>query len=324
MDPALRTIARRQCGIFTHAQARRVGMSEYDIQWRLVHGDWVVVLPRIYACAGTPLGHGSLSWAAVMSVGRPVALGRRTAAAALQLDRAPVPVEEEVDVVVPRPRRIDVLPAPLTQRMMQPSRFEAVSVTGLPVTPAALTLRELGMVLPRDWVRDMVQHALRRRSVTFSALSRQLGRGWPGAAALRDVLLEVAPGFQVVWEGRLHSALRSAGLELQPQVEVSLGDGTKAVLDLGSRALRFGVEVDGLVAHLDRFASDRRRDRALRRAGWHIEHVAVREIQDDLPSVTREITAAARLRARALGLPDPLAHPLELVAATRAVASGEV
>src|SRR3954452_4648859 len=106
----------------------------------------------------------------------------------------------------------------------------------------------------------MVTPALLRRIVAFSVLSTQLGRGWPGAASLRDVLLEVAPGYQVVWEGVLHRALDAAGLFLEPQVRVPLSDGKDVVLDLGSRRLRFGVEVDGLVSHLERFASDRQRD----------------------------------------------------------------
>ena len=282
-------------------------MTTADVQRRLLDGDWLIVQPDVFACAGTPLTHFAHCWAGVLAMGAPVAIGRRSAASALRLDRAPLPPESEPDLVVPENRRADRLDLPASVRRMRPSRFQVVRAQGLPATPAALTLRELGMVIPRDWLRDMVSHAIRRRTVTFSGLSTQLGRGWPGAAALRDVLREVAPGYQVVWEGVLHRALTAAGLPLEPQVAVALADGHEAVLDLGNRRLRFGVEVDGLVSHLDRFAADRRRDRLVRRADWHVEHVAVAELAGDLDAVVAEIVLAAAARARQLGLtPDEL------------------
>src|SRR6185437_11545747 len=109
--------------------------------------------------------HFAHAWAGVLAVGPPVALGRRSAALALRLDRAPLPLDEEPDLVVPENRESDRLRGAASVRKMRPSRFSVVRAGGLPVTPAALTLRELGMVIPRDWVRDMVSHALRRRVV---------------------------------------------------------------------------------------------------------------------------------------------------------------
>src|SRR4051794_24673878 len=189
MPPALRVIARRQHGVFTDAQARRCGLSTADIQTRLLAGDWLVIQPGVYVGAGTPLTHAAHCWAAVLAVGPPVALARRSAAWFLGLDRSPVPAEEMPELVVPEPRRTYRLPAPVRVRRIRPKRFAVATAAGLPVTPAALTLRELALVLPRDWTRDMVQHALRRRVVTFSGLAGQLGRGWPGAAGLREVLM---------------------------------------------------------------------------------------------------------------------------------------
>lgn len=278
----------------------RCGMSRREVDARLLSGDWLVVQPDVFACAGTPLTHAAQAWAAVLAVRPPVALARRSAAAFLGLDRAPVP-DEAPELVVPRPRRDDQLRAPARVRRMVPRVFGITSVRGMPVTTAALTLRELGPVLPRDWVRDMVQHALRRRRVTFSALAGQLGRGLPGAAALRDVLEEVAPGYQVVWEGVLHRALAAAGVHLEPQVQVQLPGGGSAFVDLGCRRRRFAVEVDGLVSHLDRFTQDRQRGRQLVLAGWVVVHVSVAELTGDLDRVVREIAAAYHARSTELG-----------------------
>jgi len=127
--------------------------------------------------------------------------------------------------------------------------------------------------------------------MTLTGMAAELGRGRHGAGKLRAVLEEVAPGYQVVWEGRLHAALRELGLELDPQAPVRVANGTRYV-DLGNAALRFGVEVDGLIAHLDRFADDRRRDRELLQAGWLIIHVAVSELVENLDAVAADVAAA--------------------------------
>jgi very-short-patch-repair endonuclease len=92
---------------------------------------------------------------------------------------------------------------------------------------------------------------------------------------------------------------------MAPQVEVALPGGGLAILDLGSRELRLGVEVDGLVNHLDRFAADRKRDRLLNLAGWLIVHVAASEVSTDLHGVVRHVVEIARRRAAELGAAIP-------------------
>ena len=276
-------------------------MSAAEIERRLLDGDWVFIQPGVYVCAGTPLTHEAHCWAGVLSLRPPVALGRQSAAWLLRMDRAPKPPDAEPDLVVPEKRRADRVRRPARVRRMLESRFQLVRAQGLPVTPPQLTLRELGMTIPRDWLFDMVTHAVRRRIVTVSGLATQLGRGWPGAAALRSVLEELMPGYQVVWEGVLHRALEAAGLPMEPQVEVRLGNGRKAILDLGNRRIRFGVEIDGVLSHLERFTADRQRDRGLRRTGWHVEHVAADEVACSLGGVVEELLIAATMRAHQLG-----------------------
>jgi hypothetical protein len=301
VQPTLGVIARRQHGTFHHQQVLRCGMTQRDVQLRLISGDWLVLQPDVYIGAGTPLTHLAQCWAATLAVGAPVALRRRSAAHVLGLDRAPFVAEQLPELLIPSTRHPQALGHGVHVHRVRPSRFAVELREGLPVTPAAFTLRELAFVLPVEWTRDMVMHALRRRTVTLTGLAAQLGRGWPGAAKLREVLLQVAPGYQVVWEGQLHEALEDAGLSLAPQLEVVLPAGGLAVLDLGCRRLRFGVEIDGVLSHLERFAADRRRDRRLHQADWHVEHVAATEVAADLAGVVAEIKAAALLRAHRLG-----------------------
>lgn len=145
----------------------------------------------------------------------------------------------------------------------------------------------------------MVQHALRRRQVSEEALLRTLGRGLAGSTALRRVLEELAPGYQVVWEQRLHRALLRAGVDMQPQTPVVAPDGRRAFIDLGIEELRFGVEIDGFLNHMARFAADRARARLLAlELDWRVAPYAVEELAADMDRVVAEIKChVLRLRA---------------------------
>ena len=252
-------------------------------------GEWLEIQPDVLVFAGTPLTDRLHAWAAVLAVAPPVALGGLWAARLLRLDRAPEVDVERPHLVIPISRRVERVRNVDLERSRLPLVIRHVG--RLPVLSPERALRQLAATQPLSRVRDMVHHGIRRRTMTFSGLTAELGRGRHGAARLRAVLAEAAPGYQVVWEGRLHAALRALGVEVSPQVPVAVAGGTRYV-DLGNASLRFGVEVDGLVAHLDRFADDRRRDRQLLQAGWLIIHIAVSELVENLDAVAREVAAA--------------------------------
>ena len=285
----LRSIARSQGGVFTCDQAIRCGVLAGDIARRRLEGEWLEVQPDVLAFAGTPLTEQLFAWAGVLAVGPPVALGGLWAARFLKLDRAPEVDMRRPRLVIPISRRCERVHDVDLERSRLPLAIRTVD--RLPVLAPERALRQLAASQPLGRVRDMAHHALRRRTMTLTGMAAELGRGRHGAGKLRAVLEEVAPGYQVVWEGRLHSALRELGLELDPQAPVRVANGTRYV-DLGNAALRFGVEVDGLIAHLDRFADDRRRDRELLQAGWLIIHVAVSELVENLDAVAGDVAAA--------------------------------
>src|SRR3954470_5837992 len=172
---------------------------------------------------------------------------------------------------------------------------------GLPLTPPAVTVRDVAADLRHAEVRDVVQHALRRRRMSFEQLTATLGRGIRGSAALRAVLEEIGPGYQVKWERMLHRALLGRGVRMEPQTKVVAPDGRTAYLDLGIEALRFGVEIDGFLNHMARFAADRRRTRLLAvELEWTIAQYAVEELAASMDRVVAEIVAYERLlRSRA-------------------------
>ena len=290
---SLRSIARAQAGVFSRVQARRCGVADGDISRRKFDGEWLEVQAGVLTFAGTPLSDRLYAWAAVLAVGPPVALGGLWAARFLGLDRAPEVEVERPHLVIPIARRCERLWNVDLERSRLPLVIRHVD--RLPVLSPERALRQLAATQPLSRVRDMAHHGIRRRTMTLTGMTAELGRGRHGAARLRQVLEEVAPGYQVVWEGRLHAALMARGLDLTPQLSVNVASGIR-YLDLGNGLLRFGVEVDGLIAHLDRFAADRRRDRELQQAGWLIIHVAVSELAEDIAAVADEIAAAYRRR----------------------------
>jgi len=294
----LSRIARRQGGVFTKRQAKQCGIPAADIQSRLMSGEWIEVLGDVLIAATTPVTAQVQAWAGVLAIGQPVALSGRFGAACLGLERSPSPVVPEFVIPGNRMRRD---PGGLAVHRVTPQRWAVVWKQGLPVAPVPTLIRQVAANAPDAIVRDVVQHALRRRQVTYEQLLRELGRGLGGAARLRRILEEVAPGYQVMWERRLHRALLQVGVRLKPQTKVVAPDGRTAYLDLGDEELRFGVEIDGFLNHMARFAADRKRGRLLAvELDWTIAQYAVEELAASMDRVVAEIASYMRiLRSRA-------------------------
>jgi hypothetical protein len=299
VHPLLRPVARRQHGVFTLRQARQAGMSARDIDIRVLEGDWLPVMADVVRCAGTPVTDRMKSWTAILAIGRPVAMTGCWAARHLGLDRAPE--ERRPHLVIPVNRRRPELPGVDVRRVTRAAwtSWNLTSRDGLPVAPLPVVLRDVAATTDRATACDIVQHALRRNLLQLDDLHAVLRRGASGSAVLRDVLEELAPGYQSMWERRLHRGLLKIGVVMTPQVRVVAVNGAVAYLDLGREDLMFGVEVDGFVNHMARFAADRKRARMLALdTGWTVPVYAVEEIRRDCDAVVREIAREVRRRER--------------------------
>lgn len=293
----LERVAQRQAGVFSRSQALRLGVDVAVMHRRLLDAEWLEVQPGVLMAMTTPWSPLVDAWAHVLSIGGPIALTGRFAAACVGLERAPSYLAPEF--VIPDNRAGVHRPDAVVHRVRRDT-WRTWSHRGLPIAPIPSVIRQLAATSPYVVTRDVVQHALRRNRVSFDLLASQLGRGLSGAAALRKVLEEVAPGYHVMWERRLHRALLRAGVRLTPQVSVAAPDGRKAVLDLGDPVLKFGVEIDGFLNHMARFAADRQRARRLAlQCEWTVAPVAVSEIADDLDAVVAEIAGYVRRLRRA-------------------------
>jgi len=258
------------------------------------------MLPGVFIAATTPVTPHAQAWAGVLAIGPPVSLAGRFAAACVGLERAPAFIEPAFAIPVNRMwRDIDGL----TVHRVRKHLFAVRRWRGLPVPPTELIIRQLAAGTHERIVLEVAQHALRRRQVTTDQLVRQLGRGRPGAVNLRKVLEQLAPGYQAMWERRLHRAVLKLGVRLTPQVEVKAPDGRRAFLDLGDEKIKFGVEVDGFLNHMARFAADRRRARLLAmKCDWTIAPYAVEELAADLEGAAQEVAAYVKRLRRERGL----------------------
>ena len=297
MTNELMRLVRRQSGCFTGRQVLQLGMTNRDIERYVFDGVWLRVMGDVLIVAGAPVTERMKSWTAVLAAGGDVALAAQTAGRELGLEQVPEPVKPQI--VIPNTRDLE-LPDIDIHRVV-PARWQVIWRRGLPLTPIALTIRDLGADVNRDVLRDVVQHALRRRQVGFDALMQTLGRGRPGSALLREILEEVGPGFQVKWERMVYRAVAARGVRLKPQAKVEAPDGRVAFIDLGIEELKYGVEIDGFLNHMARFAGDRRRARMLAtECEWTIAPYAVEEIVKDLAGVADEIVRQVRRRQRLL------------------------
>jgi len=191
-------------------------------------------------------------------------------------------------VIVPRFRRYGHLQE-VEVRAVQQSDFRVYNRGGWPVTSLDTTVRDIASGLQRRQLRDLVQGLLVERRTTLERLFAVPGRGLLGSAALGQVLQELDPSFQSHWEAVLFRRLRRAGLCPEAQIRLDAA-GRRCYLDLGFRDIRLGIEVDGFLPHMRRFAGDRRRNNAVcMELGWVLLHYAVEDLVERLDEVVAEI-----------------------------------
>ena len=158
-----------------------------------------------------------------------------------------------------------------------------------PVTALEATVRDVATGLQHRQLRELVQGLIVDRRTTLDRLREVTGRGLRGSAALGRVLDELDPAFQSHWEAVLYGRLWRAGLRPEAQIRLDVA-GRRCYLDLGFRDIRLGIEVDGFLPHMRRFADDRRRNNAVcLESGWALAHYAVQDLVERLDEIVAEI-----------------------------------
>jgi very-short-patch-repair endonuclease len=279
----LADVARGQSGVVSRAQLESHGVSDSSVS------RWVVAsrLQRIHSGVYA-LGHSALSlrgrlWAALLYAGPNAALSHTTAAWLWSLiDTEPRRIHLTV------PGRLHALPGVCSHHSR---RFETARCRGLPVTPVARTLVDIGAMLTARQLRRALAEADYRGLLDVGEIERALKPGRTGSratrAALRSHIPELAQTRSVL-EERFLELSENAGLRL-PEVNVRVG---RLTVDALWRDAGLVVELDGAAAHGSwaMIKRDRRREVALRANGFRV----VRYSWDQITNRQDEVVADLR------------------------------
>lgn len=246
--------------------------------------------------SGTPVSWHSEVLAAVLGAGPGAVASHRTAAALWQLEGIR---RVKPEITVPRGRRYR-RDGVTVHQSGDLDRVESRVVEGIPTTPVARTLLDLGAVMPNKLVHVALDDARRRRLTQWNALLDTLvvhaRRGRDGVATLRAILDEhfgevvaTDSGF----ERLVFIALRDAGLPRPTlQHEVRIGQRTYRI-DLAYPDNRLAIELDGSVHLQERtWQADHIRQNALVNAGWTVLRYTWKDYRQEFSRMVQEIRAA--------------------------------
>lgn len=290
-ERALAALAGRQQGVVSRSQLEALGLSRSAIGHRLAQERLHRVHLGVYAVGHARLSPAGHRWAAVLAGGDGAVGSHQTAAA--QWDVRSLRGGAQHVTVLPgngsRSRRgLRVHRTKLTEE-------DVTERDGLRVTTLARTLVDLGDVVPAEHVRRAFIRSEQLRLIDMTEVDQALQRAGRrrGAAILRGLLRAYDPRWQATRSGievRMLDIVRDHAL---PQPEVNAWIAGRWEADLLWNAERLVVEVDGGVVHgtPSAHSRDAARDRALRRLGYRVLHIAERDL--DAPDrVARRVRSA--------------------------------
>lgn len=266
--------------------------------WSLSRDAYIRVLPGVYAHAGTPLTHHLVVSAALKRAPEAIVSGRSAA----MLWNATVPTSADVELTLPRERRLNVRGI----REHRPTtRPPWVWRLGMRVTTPAATFVRLAQDL--DFVDlvaagdSLVRHAgVTPEELTDAAQASRTRRAMLARRAARFVRADV----DSVQETRMRLLAVLAGFpEPEVNIVIRLDDGDwEFRLDSGHRAQRLAFEYDGRQHQTpEARAYDELRRRRLEARGWQLHSFVAEDLftnPDRTVARLAEIHDAAGIRYR--------------------------
>jgi len=298
--PIYHDLAAGQHGLVTRAQLTALAMPVHRIE-RLVHTRALhPVEAGVYRVAGAPMTWRVKVLASCLAVDG--VASHRSAA-----------VLHGIDGFRPGPPEISVTRRDHARRVearvhwsTDLGRVEPVTIDGIPATPLARTVLDLGAVCRVDVVERAIDALLARRSLTWQELlavyelHRRPGRR--GCGPLRQILEERfgdGADAESVLEIELQRLLDQAGLRgYTPQLEIYDEDGFIMRLDVGWAGPKVGVEADSVQYHLNRtaFGEDRRKRARARAVGWFIYEATALDIRQSSHPMVQTLRSVLRDR----------------------------
>jgi hypothetical protein len=300
IDARIASLAARQYGLITKSRARRAGFSPKAVRHRVSTGRWVQVRPGVYAIAGTPPSWHQAVLAAVLASGDAAFASHATAARLWEL---PLPSIHEIEITIPRERRVR-LPGVRAHQTGIFHELDFGELHGIPVARPARLLVDLSSRLSDADLGKAIDEGLRRGVLSLNAIQACAKRFdiAPGRSPsrLRRVLGNRIPGYDP-GDSDLETEILEAILRanLPPPVRrypLSVG-GRRFVIDLAYPDLKTAIEVDGFDVHGTRsaFDADRERQNALVVARWRV----LRFTSNSTPQEIADTVAAACCELRA-------------------------
>jgi Transcriptional regulator, AbiEi antitoxin len=291
VDGAIFELARRQHGVFGRGQLIALGLSESNIEYRLLAGRLQILYRGVYGL-GSP-GSKLARWmAAVLAAGPGAVLSHRSAAELWGLlDGFTRPIH----VTVPSARR--GRPGIRFHRSILPDDERTV-FEGIPVTTVPRTFVDCAPGMSARRLERMINEADVLRLYDHLSVPDLLHRypGRSGSRALWKALHKRNAGTTIT-----RTELEELFLELvdeiglpRPEINASFElDGEPIEIDALWRAERVAVELDSRQFHDTplAFERDRRRDRKLMAARWRPIRITWRQLTEEPTAVAADLTA---------------------------------
>jgi very-short-patch-repair endonuclease len=294
LNQAIAALARRQHGVVSRHQLRKLGLSDSAITARTESGYLQPLFRGTFAVGHSAINRQAHMLAAALTCGEGTVVSHGSAA-------------ELIGLWDKRPALVDVIPPNWSGREIQGIRWHRVRLPegsevevrdGIPCTSPARTIVDMAGRSGWTSLRRLVEQAAILRLLNIEEIDRILAQGRRrGAPRLRAVLSPwrsedgATPKLRSRLEARLFPRLVEEGLP-RPRCNVRLRlEGHFLEVDLLWEEQQLAIETDGEQTHGTRvaFQRDRWRDQLLIAAGYRTARVTWEQVRDEPTAVVNRI-----------------------------------
>ena len=297
--------ALRYHGVITRTEAIEIGLSMRAVDRMLASGEWVRLLPGVYALRGSPATFMRRVAAAYKWAGAGALISHSSSAKLLDLDGVDL-----FAIELSTPRRLRSRRVVVHQRRTK--GIPSLRIEGIRVAAAEQTLLDLACRLPPESLDLAFDSALRLGLTRFDRLKRfyedQAGPGVPGSGPLGELLQLREPcprPHHSVLEVEFRQLARDEELpQATSQFPVELRPGLTVHLDFAYPHEKLAIEIDSLRWHSGTRAikRDNERQNLLVALGWRVLRFEWNDVIRRPREVAAQIRNALALQQRLLAL----------------------
>jgi very-short-patch-repair endonuclease len=297
LQPELRELADRQCGVLSRRQALSYGLSDDLIIDRVHDGRWQRLQRGVYAAFSGDVGRQAALWAAVLRAGPGAALSHRTAA---ELERLADGESALIHLTIPAARRV----MPIRGAVVH-TRVDAEVATHPSRLPPRLRLEETVFDLADTcddvydaigWVTSALGRRLTSQDRLRATLYSRSRTRWRND--LSRLLSPDMAGIHSVLEYRyVRHVERPHGLPSSKRQAVAIVSTRRAYRDVLYEDYGLIVELDGQAAHPeDERWLDTSRDNSAAAAGLSTLRYGYRDVLHEPCLVAAQVADALQRR----------------------------